>query len=208
MWGLFNVGLLVASIIIILFIASVTKRHGRLQDAKNRRFLEEEQEANLVRKRELDPELYFVPDLGVLPTVYQGDPHKVVRASIRTMVRFTEPISNVELKKMYGVSQLDSITQYEENYHDYLRCLGEWAEALAKDGRVDDALEVLSYAVELGTEFRAPYKLMCDLYLARRDRESVFALLEKVGSNHFTDPAMRQSIKSYIREKLSELSNE
>ena len=208
MWGLFNVGLLVASIIVILFIASVTKRHGRLQDAKNRRFLEEEQAANLARKREIDPELFFVPDLGVLPTVEQGDPHKVVRASIRTMVRFAEPISNVELKKMYGVSQLDSISQYEENYHDYLKCLGEWAKFLEKNERTEDALTVLLYTIELGTEFRAPYKLATDIYFSKGDRGAIFALLDKTADTHFNDPAMRQSIVSYIRKKLAELDRE
>ena len=202
-----NVGLLVGTIVLIIIIANVTKRHGRLQDAKNRRFLEEEQEANLARKREIDPELFFVADMGVLPAVYQGDPHKVVRASMRTMVRFREPVSNVELKKMYGVSQLDSITQYEENYHDFLKCLGEWAEALAKDERTDDALEVLSYAFGLGTEFRAAYKLATDIYFARRNKQAIFEILELTANNHFSDPAMRESIVAYIRGKLAELGS-
>ena len=205
MWNLLNIVLLIASIILIFVVAIVTKRHGRLQDAKNRRFLEEEQAANLARKREIDPELFFYANLNNLPPVPESDPHRVLRTSRRTMIRFEVPESNVDLKKRYGVAQLDSITLYEENFHDFLKSLGVWAQALHDEGNARDALLVLEYAIELGSEFRGTYKLAADIFAYERDAYALEQLLQMAVDNHFKDPAMQEHVLSYIEEKIEDL---
>ena len=205
MWNLLNIGLLIASIILIIVVAVVTRRHGKLQDTKNRRFLDEEQAANMARKREIDPELFFYADLNNLPRVHESDPHKVLRASKRTMIRFDKPESNVDLKKRYGVAQLDSITLYEENFHDFLKSLGEWAQALHSEGYIEDALQVLEYAIGLGSEFRGTYRLAADIYAYERDAYALDQLFQIAQDNYFKDPAMQEHVLSYIEDKISEL---
>ena len=200
-----NIVLLIASIVLIIVVAVMTKRHGRLQDAKNRRFLEEEQAANMARKREIEPELFFYADLENLPHVPESDPHRVLRTSKRTMIRFEEHESNVDLKKRYGVSQLESISLYEENFHDFLKSLGDWAQALHGDGDVDGALQVLMYAINLGSEFRGTYRLAADIYAYERDLHALEQLLQMAVDNHFKDPAMQEHVLSYIEEKISGL---
>ena len=200
-----NIVLLFSSIILIVVVALVTKRHGKLQDTKNRRFLEEEQEANMARKREIEPELFFYANLEKLPYVPDSDPHRVLRTSRRTMIRFDRPESNVDLKKRYGVAQLDSITQFEENFHDFLKSLGEWAQALYDEGNADGALQVLEYAIELGSEFRGTYRLAADIYAVGRDVYALERLLQMATDNYFKDPAMLEHVLSYIEEKIEEL---
>ena len=200
-----NIVLLVATIGLIIILALATKRHGRLQDAKNRRFLEEEQAANSARKREIEPELYFEANLELLPHIPESDPHKVLRASRRTMIRFAEPLSNVELKKMYGVAQLESITLYEENFHDFLKALGEWAKALREAGDTNGALQVLAYAIGLGSEFRGAYKLAAEIFSERNDLRSLEQLLQAAQDNHFNDKAVQEGILTFIEEKTREL---
>ena len=205
MWNLLNIALLVASIVLIFAVAFMTKRHGRLQDAKNLRFLEDEQAANMARKREIDPELFFHANLENLPPVPENDPHRVLRTSKRTMIRFEVPESNVDLKKKYGVAQLDSITLYEENFHDFLKSLGDWAQNLHRAGNVDGALQVLTYAINLGSEFRGTYRLAADIYAYERDAHALEQLLQTAQDNYFRDPAMQEHVLSYIEEKMEEL---
>ena len=200
-----NVIVLVATITLIICLAMATKRRGRLQDAITRRFLEEEQAANAARKREIDPELYFEANLELLPPIPENDPHNVLRASRRTMLRFPEPLSNVELKKMYGVAQLESITLYEENFHDFLRTLGEWAKALHGENNQSGALQVLAYAIGLGSELRGTYKLAAEIFSEKRDRRSLEQLLQAALDNHFNDKTVQEHIVSYIEEKIGEL---
>ena len=205
MWNMLNIGLLIGSIILIIVVALATKRHGKLQDAKNRRFLEEEQEANMARKREIDPKLFFYADLINFPRIPESDPHKVLRTSRRTMIRFEEPETNVELKKRYGPSQLESIAQYEENFVDFLKSLGDWAQALYDEGSLDGAIQVLDYAVRLGSEFRATYRLAADIYANRRDTGALGQLHHMAQQNHFKDPVIQGHVLSYIEEKMQEL---
>ena len=200
-----NILLLISSVVLIIVVAFVSKRHGRLQDAKNRRFLEEEQAANMARKQEIEPELFFQADLENLPHVPEDDPHKVLRTSRRTMIRFEVPESNVDLKKRYGVSQLESITLYEENFHDFLKSLGEWAQALHKEGNTECALQVLEYAIELGSEFRGTYKLAADIYAHERDAYALEQLMQMAQNNYFKDPAMQKHVLSYIEERITGL---
>ena len=205
MWNLLNITLLIASIILIIVVAVMTRRHGKLQDAKNRRFLEEEQAANLARKREIEPELFFYANLENLPRISESDPHKVLRASKRTMIRFDVPETNVELKKRYGLSQLDSISLYEENFHDFLKSLGDWALGLHEAGNVDGALQVLEYAIGLGSEFRGTYRLAAEIYAYERDAYALEQLLQVAQDNHFRDPAIQEHVLSYIEEKIEDL---
>ena len=205
MYNLLNIALLIASIILIIVVAAVTKRHGRLQDAKNRRFLEEEQAANTARRREIEPELFFYANLDNMPQIPEDDPHKVLRAAKRKMIRFEKPESNVDLKKRYGVAQLESITLYEENFNDFLKSLGEWAQALYEDGHIDGALRILEYAIGLGSEFRGSYKLAADIYHQDRDADALNQLLQMANDNYFYDPAVQEHILLYIEEKISDL---
>ena len=206
MMNMINIALLIASIILIIVVAAVTKRHGKLQDAKNRRFLEEEQAANTARRREIEPELFFEADLSHLPNISEDDPHKVLRTSKRKMIRFEKPESNVDLKKRYGVAQLESITLYEENFHDFLKSLGQWAQALFEEGYADDALRVLEYSIKLGSEFRGSYKLACDIYFQDRNINALNKLLKVASDNYFYDPAVQEHVLSHIEEKISNLN--
>ncbi|MCL2603127.1 MAG: hypothetical protein FWD90_01455 [Defluviitaleaceae bacterium] len=170
------------------------------------RFLHDEDEANSVRKQPLDPELFFTADFKELPPLPEGDPHKVERAAKRKMIRFTEPISNVELKKRYGRLQLEYLAHYEENFNDYLRCLTKWAEALIKEENPADALRILHHAIALGSEFRNTYKFAADVYADAKDTQGLEELLSKVVFHTFRDPATANHIIAYIQEKVTAIS--
>ena len=205
MHGIINIVLLLSTIVLIIVIAVMSRKHGKQQDDINRRFLEAEEAANSVRKRELDPELFYTADLAGLPPVPENDPHKVLRASKRTMIRFNSPVSNLDLKKRYGPSQMDSIALFEENFNDYLKALTEWAASLAEEDKAGDALLVLKQAIVLGSEFRNTYKLAADIYAARRDTKSLDALLQYAEENYFRDPAVQNHVIEYISEKIEGL---
>lgn len=200
-----NLILLVASIVLIIFVAVASKRHGRNQDAINARFLEAEREANSARRREIEPEHFFEPDFSALPEMGDADPHSVLRAAKRKMLRFAEPLSNLELKKKYGPANLESITAYEENFSDFLKSLGEWAKALRESGNQNGAMQVLAYAIGLGSELRGTYRLAADIFWERRDARSLGQLLAAARDNYFSDSAVQEHILDYIGAKLDEI---
>ena len=192
----------------IIFIMIQSRRHRKKQEEVHREFLEAEDAANAVRKKEIEPDLFFIADLSGLPAVPEGDPHNVERAAARQMIYFRTPISNLELKREYGPAQMDVIAQYEENFNDYLKCLTNWATDIAETRNpqdVSDSLLILGYTIAHGTELRNAYKLAADLYAEARDFATLEALMDTADRHHFRDPAVKRHIVEYIGVKLEEI---
>jgi hypothetical protein len=203
--GIISIILLALSVGLMAAVLINGSKHRRKQDEINRRFVEEEEAANLVRKKEIDPVLYYEANLSELPQIPDGDPYQVERCAKRTMIRFKQPISNLELKKQYGLSQMDKLALYEENFNEYLKSLTKWAASIAVDSP-SDALVILEKVVELGGEFRDAYKMAADIYSDKSDIERMDNLLKSAEQNHFTDPAVRSHVIEYItigRKRIS-----
>jgi hypothetical protein len=205
MWLQITVVFFVLLIWAILFVAIQSARMKAKQNKLARKFLQEEDAANRVRKRPIEPEMFFIADLNALPPIPKGDPHKVERATKRKMIRFNKPTSNVELKARYGRLQLEYLAHYEENFNDYLRSLTKWAEALIMEGNLSDARRVLEHALALGSEFRNTYKFAADVYAANADMEKLDELLSKAVFQTFRDPATSNHIIEYVQEKITAL---
>ena len=191
----------------MLLLVISSRKHRRKQEEINKRFFEAENAANQVRKKELEQELYYVADLSRLPEIPESDPHKVLRASKRPMIYFRQPLTNLELKQMYGLAQMEIIAQHEENFNEYLKSLTNWANELVESGQETDAIFVLDYAISLGAEFRNTYKLAADLYTKREDIHNLDYLVDKINRNHFHDPTIRQHVLDYVKGKIEELEN-
>ena len=203
-----NLALLFLSAAAILYIFIISKRHMKFKDEMNLKFLEAEDKANAVRKKEISPDLFFTPDMSELPPVDEGDPHKVERCAKRKMIYFREPQTNLELKQEYGGAQVEYIAQFEENFHDFLKALTAWATSLAEkgdDASIKQSLWILGYAIAHGSEFRRTYRLAADLYAQARDTNTLHALFETAERQHFKDPAIRLHILEYINEKINQI---
>jgi hypothetical protein len=194
-------GLLVLLFWAILFIAIQSKRAQKKKDEINRRFLEDDENANAVRKRPLEAELFYTAQLDRLPSLPEGDPHNVKRAAKRKMIHFPQPMTNLELKNRYGRVQLELLAHYEENYDDYLRSLTKWAEALATENNTPDAIRILEHTITLGSEFRNSYKQLADIYYNEKNTKKIDELLSAVSSKPFRDPATANHIIDYIRQR-------
>jgi len=205
--AIINVLIVTLTLGFMLLLVISSRKHRRKQEEINKRFFEAENAANQVRKKELEQELYYVADLSRLPEIPESDPHKVLRASKRPMIYFRQPLTNLELKQMYGLAQMEIIAQHEENFNEYLKSLTNWANELVESGQETDAIFVLDYAISLGAEFRNTYKLAADLYTKREDIHNLDYLVDKINRNHFHDPTIRQHVLDYVKGKIEELEN-
>lgn len=206
-----NIFIVLLSAAAIIFIIVRSSMHSKKQEGIKRRFLEEEEAANAVRKKEIDAELYYTADFDALPPIPADDPNQVMRCSQRKMIRFAEPISNLELKKLYGPAQMDIIAQYEENFSEYLKALTKWAVELALEDfekNQEDVLSILETVISLGGEFRDTYKLAADIYAGTGDVAALDALLIRAEQNHFKDPNIQQQILEYIDMKKETQNDE
>jgi len=166
-------------------------------------FIEDEREANSARKHEIEGEFFFVPDLAAIPLLNDGSAQeeKVINFSKRTMISFPERVSNTELKKLYGPSQLESITQYEENYSDYLAALIALAERRIETGNSEEALVILEHTLALKSDYRKSYQLTAELYAAKNEKDKLEALLALAEERAFADEGLKRWAVKMIKDK-------
>ena len=162
--------------------------------------LEQEIKANAARRKDIDPAFFFTPDMNALPPFAPGDKQaeKAAAFASNTMLRLPYAMTNTELKLAYGPGQLENIAQYEENYQYFIRLLIEWAEGLIEKDNKKDALRILEYTIDMGSEYRKSYILAADLYT---DDEKINELREKVENQPFKDEQVKNSILKYINRE-------
>ena len=198
-----NVGLI---LLIAIFIFVGIKVGSRNRYKKWNEYLAEDKAANSARRREVEPEFFYKPDLDSLPIKDDAEEkikakqEKVIKLAGNTMVRFPEKRTNVELKMAYGVANLEKVTGYEENYQRYISALVEWAEALIEHNNIEDAVEILEKTVELGSDFRKTYTHLADYYAAKGNSNGLNHLMDRV-AELFTDEGIRQRLIEYIMDK-------
>ena len=169
-------------------------------------YLEEDKAANTARRRDVEPEFFYTPDIDSLPINDDAEEkikekqEKVIRCAENTMVLFPEKRTNIELKKAYGVANLEKVVGYEENYQRYISALIEWAEALIEHNNSEDAAEILEKTVEMGSEFRKTYTHLADYYASKGNSQGLNYLMDKV-AELFTDEGIKQRLLQYIMDK-------
>lgn len=199
-----NVIVLVVIAAIILFLTRrAYKGHNDLRD----KFFKEEMESNHARARDVEPEYFYEADTSALPTTPSAERDIAIKCSKLTMVRFPKKMTNIELKSNYGVSNLEKITGYEENYTRYISTLVTWAEALLEKGQDSDrtdAITILETAVGLGSEFRKSYIYLADYYFEQKNVERLDYLMDRA-AEMFMDAGIRMQLTKYIMDKKEEL---
>jgi hypothetical protein len=193
-------------------IAFVSGRAAKKSRRLHEQFIEEESEANATRKKAIDLDLFYTPDVTSLP-VREGDeltdPAVERRQGVALkqagfkMVRLPKGTKNLELKHSYGLANLELVASYEENFNKYLFALLDWAEALLNTGGVrerEDAVILLEKTADYRAEYSKVYKYLADHYIERGETDRVAALIP-VAEAVFSDDSVRQQVVQYLMEK-------
>ncbi len=193
------------TVILILWIRHAGKQADRQSGESSTEFWQREQDANFTRRADISTLPYIkIPEpLSSLPaTAFQmlpaGSPeheeltslqeqlHELSEASILNLTG----ISNTELKLRYGFANLDTLVQCDENFTRLCQTLNRIGR-LFKDFQLEqEAIQILSYAVECGSDIQETYLLLAELYQKSGNEEAISELLESV--SHFD--GLRRSI--------------
>jgi hypothetical protein len=175
-------------LLVFLAVFMIAMRFAGRGD-KTRRKIEKmlalDEAANRTRVHEIDTGLFYEADFSALPVREYNDeemarPHpcylwqkKVLSIYGKKMLRFDRSYSNIELKHMFGVANLEFVARYEENFMNYIHALRHWAEALLAFGAssgdsvmADDARVILEIANDAGSEVSQTYTILADIYVS------------------------------------------
>lgn len=180
--------LLTLFVIFILWFAFSRSRMSRKTKQAQEEYWERESLANSTRKQNLDGLPYIYVPLKELPflteTMDSADNElaaieKEVQAlSERKIVNFTG-ISNTELKLQYGAPNLDLLTEYDDNFTALARLLFRWGSKLSDLAFQREAIQVLEYGVRIGSDIRAHYLLLANLYRNTSQNSQIQRLIDQ-----------------------------
>lgn len=164
-------------IIILIVIQLYLKKSTRSGSERSKKYWEREQKANSTRKQDIstlnyikwDDALPAIDNNLTLTDILNNSP-EALKAYNNIQTLKTEPMlnlseySNTDLKLKYGVANLDTLTQYEDNYTSFIKSLSELGHILIEHKDISDATAFLEYAVKIGSDIRLTYTDLYALY--------------------------------------------
>lgn len=157
--------------IMIFMVVFTYKRHKaekHEQDAE-KAFWDRENQANTTRKQDISNLNYVDFSNVTLPFALFSDEllnqceAQVLKLKDQKILNLTG-ISNTDLKLNYGAANLPQLTQYDMNFTLLVRTLNTWGQRLAELSHPKEAIAVLDFAVSIGSDIKATYKLLAELY--------------------------------------------
>ncbi len=147
-------------------------------------FWEKERRANLTPRKSVEDLPYICVDPESLPLdIDSEDPEiKEMQDTIRIMadkkiLNFTG-ISNTDLKLEYGAANISFLTSCDMYYTRLVQNIARLSEAYIARGYTDEAVSLLEYGIDIGTDVKKNYTLLAQIYIDRGESSKISGLLE------------------------------
>ena len=122
------------------------------------------------RKKPLDALPYVRIPLDALPfQIMSEDPrilelHQAVQNLAEKKIVNLTGLTNTDLKLKYGAANLTTLSQYDQDYTMLARTLQKWALLLYENGYLNEAQQILEFAVSTRTDVSGSYRLLASIY--------------------------------------------
>lgn len=203
---------LIIILLIIILIVKISNKKSSKDRKKFIKLLKEDNDSNFSRTKDIDKDFFYIPDINILPIKdYDSDSKifsrqkKAIEMIDKKMVKFKTEKSNIELKKMFGASNLEYIIRYEENFARYMQSLRLWAESLLEINDTESAKIILKESISAGSEISYSYTILADIYFKNKDNKEILRLKTIVENSNF--PA-KLNVLSYINSLLQKIDIE
>ncbi|MCR4955819.1 MAG: hypothetical protein K6A30_03955 [Lachnospiraceae bacterium] len=90
--------------------------------------------------------------------------------------------SNTDLKLEYGAANLTALMEYDTNFTALCTAVFEWGKKLIDTGHIEEAMTVLEFGVNCGSDVTGNYTLLAHLYMDRNLSYRIDDLLKKAES--------------------------
>ena len=168
------------AVFIIVTIYIAIRRNSAMRSEQNvwESFREREQEANWTRKQDISNLAYIKLPLDSLPLgKYEDEALVSYEHALRDLS--TQPIcnlngiSNTDLKLRYGAANLNTLSQCDTNYSTLVSLLANYGEKLFELSHVEEARQVLEYALSLNSDVAKTYELLATIYEYEGEPEKI-----------------------------------
>ena len=192
-------GLFIAFIAIISFYR---KRSDRRQQETEEAFWEREHQANLVRRKDISGLPYIsIPfedfSIGVFTDVQLAELEQILAGFSDKKILNLTGQSNTDLKMQYGPANLPALMEYDQNFTELLQVLTKYTNRLIELEHLKDAIPVLEFCIEIGSDVSAHYITLAAYYKDTKQPEKIQTLREKASAlNSLTKLSILQKLET------------
>ena len=145
---------LVIFIVFCLILTFYIRKNDSAQQKAQDDFFEKERRSNAVRKKDISKLDYISIPLDKIPVKLESSTENTIFAlAEKPMLNFVG-ISNTDLKLQYGTANLDILTEYENNFLEFVALLPDYATELVEAGQKESAIMLLEFAVSVNADSR------------------------------------------------------
>ncbi len=164
-----------------LIINNAIRRSNRNEREKKRLYLEREKKASLTPSKNLDKIRWIsVPSDLPLDIATEDDHCKRIQKTIKNLstkkITNLGEFTNTDLKLEYGAANLEELSDADANCIVLLRSLTELANIYIEKKYIKEAVELLEFAVESGSDDPSNFEILANHYLENDDIDSVISL--------------------------------
>ena len=141
-------------IVFCLVLNFYIRRNDSSQQKVMDDFWEKERTSNAVRKKDISKLDYIIIPLDKIPVKLETSTEKAIFALAEQPMLNLVGISNTDLKLEYGTANLETLTQYENNFLDFVALLPDYTTELSDAGEKETALMLLEFAVSVNADSR------------------------------------------------------
>ncbi len=191
-------------IIFVAFLVVVTyslKKNSRLEQEKIDLFHERERLATSTRKKDISNLPYLSIPLDTFPIGMNSNEQLRQTESALTALAEKKILnltgkSNTDLKIEYGIANFEFLTQYDDNFIQLITILDDYGRQLVELGQLTEAITVLQFAINCGSDIVGSYTLLAQLYQQTNQEQKIRSLIA-------TAEILDSPRKSIILEKLA-----
>lgn len=182
------------------------KRNQRLEDQARQEFWDRENLANQTRNKDISglPLLHVeqseipAPSTDDEAIVYCiGQLHNIIKEPMIDLSAYT----NTDLKLAYGVGNFKTLSDYDENFNNFLINLTNLARACTRASLHETAKEAYLLALRYGSAKLSDYQELARTYLALDQPEQISRLIQQTENGNLP---RKDSIVRSLREILSD----
>lgn len=182
-------------IVFLIWFRVKLKRSNSNNSSENKAFWEREEKANFSRKQTLDSLSYLKVPEDALPFLNTGDEkeaywQKQVKECLeRKMLNLSE-YTNTDLKEMYGVANLEELSNCDQNFLLFIRALSQWGNLLYEQEDFVRAKQVMEYSLSIGSDISTVFIVLGNIYAREGAIKKVDELIDIIEAS---DMSLKES---------------
>ena len=164
----------------------------------NEAYWKREYTATFARKKEIPDSLFIHIDFEMYPMTEdptcQGIYHKILSFKDRPLINLKGQ-KNIELKERYGMMQLEELSNYEQNYIEYMHTSCTYGKTLYAKGYFAEAQKVLEYIISLDCDLSPCFLTLATLYHTLGEDKALHQLKSLAKTNMQDSPYLHKVLQ-------------